>query len=131
MRYLADVKGGLHAQYAGTLGTIGNLTTSLINDHLTNRAAQALDSKGTYPTRKLLEVLLGAAPGANAQYVWPEIQASPELGGVRQVNNVNLINRASTAADVTDLKNALTTFSGLKNTQSPVYNGDRNPLGTR
>jgi hypothetical protein len=127
MRYACDVKGGIHVQYGNSLGSIG----PYLNDQRTRRSAQNLAKKGEYAFRKVLEVLIGAAPGGVATYVYPEIAASVELGGARPIVNTNLVNRATTAADVTDLKNALTTLSGLTFTPAPVYNGDRNPLGTR
>jgi hypothetical protein len=127
MRYLADVKGGMHAGYGATIGTIG----TTLNDHETNRAQQALDCKGEYGFRKMLEALVGVAPGAQATYSYPEIAASAELGGLRPVVNTNLINRVTTAADVADIKNALTSHASLRYTTSPIYNGDRNPLGSR
>jgi hypothetical protein len=127
MRYSATVAGGLHANYGGSLSGID---ANLI-DRGTRRAAQGLDGKGQYATRKLLDTLIGVAPGANAQYTTPEIAASPELGGARPVNQVNLVNRATTAQDVTDLKTAITTLSVNTSNPSPVANLDRNPLGTR
>lgn len=127
MRYLADVKGGIHAQYGATIGSIGPTN----NDANTRRAAQVLNIKGEFGNMALLYGLLGAAPGPNVTYLYGEIAASSELGGVRPTVLTPLINRNSTAADVTDLKNALTYMTGLTSNPTPVYNGDRNPLGTR
>jgi hypothetical protein len=125
MRSLADVKGGLHAQYGGTIGSIG----PQITDHFTRRIAQELSNKGEFALRSVLDTLLGAAPGVLASYWYAEIGASPELGGVRPIVQTYLVNRNTTAADVTDIRNA---FTMAKNsTPSPVPNGDMNPLGTR
>ena len=126
MRFTADVKGGLHANYSPTIASMG----PNVIDHQTRRAQQSLNTKGEYVFRKLLEMLIGATPGATAQYVYPEIQANVEMGGPRVIVNTNLVNRATTAADVTDLKNALVYMTTLTTMASP-YNGDRNPLGTR
>lgn len=127
MRFTADVKGGLHANYAPVISTVG----PTIIDHNTRRAAQALAAKGEYAFRKIVETLAGAAPGAVATQPYGEIVASSELGGVRPVVTTNLVNRATTAADVTDVKNAITKLNALTFTPAPVYNGDQNPLGTR
>jgi hypothetical protein len=126
MKYTADVKGGLFSQYAGVLTSI---EPGILDYHL-RRAAQELDNKGEFVFRKLVDTLLGQAPGANATLTYPEIAASPELGGVRPVNNVTLINRNTTAQDVTDIKTALTNFTTNTTMASP-FNGDRNPLGSR
>lgn len=127
MRYSATVAGGLHAGYGASLvGIDANMI-----DFRTRRSAQGLDGKGQFPTRKLADALLGVAPGATATFAVPEIAASVEMGGARTVNQVNLINRATTAQDVTDLKAALTTLSVNTSNPSPVANLDRNPLGTR
>src|SRR4249920_292538 len=127
MRYSATVAGGLHALYGGALvGVDANMI-----DYRTRRAAQALDGKGEYATRKILDSLIGVAPGATATFTIPEIAASPELGGARPVNQVNLVNRVTTAQDVTEIKTAITTMSVNTSNPSPVANLDRNPLGTR
>src|SRR4051812_40874883 len=127
MRFTADVKGGLHQQYSGSLGSIN----PGIDDQSTRRIAQRLDTKGELALRKIVDVLLGAAPGALAQATYPDIQASPELGGIRPVVNTTLINRVTTASDVTDVKAALLTVMLGSHSETPPYNGDRNPLGTR
>lgn len=125
MRYLAEVKGGLHANYSGTIGSIG----PLISDHFTRRIAQNLSNKGEFALRSVLDSLLGAPPGVLASYWTAEIAASPELGGVRPVVQTYVVNRNTTAADVTDIRNV---FTMAKNsTPAQAQNLDMNPLGTR
>jgi hypothetical protein len=125
MRSLADVKGGLHAQYGGTLGSIG----PYITDHFTRRIAQELSNKGEFALRSVLDTLLGAPPGVLASYFTAEIAASPELGGVRPVVNTYVVNRNTTAQDVQDIRNAFTMAKNSTPTQA--QNLDMNPLGTR
>lgn len=127
MNYQAVVKGGLHAEYSGQLNSILPFN---LDDRMLRRAAQALDNKGGYGTRKIIEVLLGAPPGNMATYAYPEIAASPELGGARPVNITYLVNRPTTTNDLNDLRHTLTSFSVNTTEDSPI-NGDRNPLGTR
>jgi hypothetical protein len=133
MQYAAVVKGGLHANYSGALASIDATGGTSIMDSNLRLAAQALDRKGAYAARKMLNVLIGAAPGANSQYLYSEIVPAEDMGGVRPVNwNPTLIaNHATTAADATALKNALTVLSTLTHTVEQSINYDRNPLGTR
>jgi hypothetical protein len=53
------------------------------------------------------------------------------MGGVRAINNTPLINRATTALDVTQIKQAITVLDSLTHTVTQATNYDRNPLGTR
>jgi hypothetical protein len=125
MRYVAEVKGGLHPQYSGTIGSIG----PLISDHFTRRIAQNLSNKGEFALRSVLDSLLGAPPGVLASYWTAEIAASPELGGVRPVVQTYVVNRNTTAADVQDIRNVFTMAKNSTPTQA--QNLDMNPLGTR
>ena len=127
MKYAADVKGGLHAQYGAA---IGGISPYFQNNNNTRVARQMLDDKGEYNFRAIVNNLLGQAPGVSTVVTYSEIQASPELGGVRPVVNTVTLNRPTLASDVTDAKNALTSMTSLTTMPSP-YNGDRNPLGTR
>jgi hypothetical protein len=125
MRYAAVVKGGMHAQYRGDLGSIG----PEITDHFTRRMAQMLSNKGEFALRSILDTLLGAAPGGVAAYWTAEIGASQELGGVRPIVQTYVVNRATTSGDVIEIRKALT--MAPNSTPNPVGNLDRNPLGTR
>lgn len=125
MRSSAIVKGGLHANYGATLDTIG----PKITDAWTRRMAQRLSNKGQFALRSVLDTLLGAVPGTLAAYFTAEIEASPEMGGKRNVVNTYVVNRNTTAADVTDIRNALT--MAHNSTANQAVNLDRNPLGVR
>ncbi len=98
------------------------------------RMSQVLDSKGMRSLRARMKALNGVAPGGTATANVGEIDGSTsELGGARTINTTALINRATTAADVTEINNTVlnnltssTTFGS-----SPPANLDGNPLGTR
>ena len=124
---LASVKGGLHANYAATLASMAPWTN--LNDH--RYAAQALAHKGNFEARGLLTALIGAAAGGTATVNYTEIEANAEMGGRRNIVTTALVNRVTTSADVTDLKGEIAALSANTFVASPVYNGDRNPLGTR
>lgn len=126
-KYVATIKGGFWAQYTGVLTSI-DLATTNAKDH--RRIAQELSHKKNLEARGILDALIGVAPGATALVNYPEIQANPDMGGIRPVTLVPIINRATTAADVTDMKETITTLSSDTTMASP-FNGDRNPLGTR
>lgn len=62
--------------------------------------------------RELYDTLLGAAAGGTAALTQSRVQHSTtELGGKRTVETQTLINRATTAGDVTDTKAYLSTDS--------------------
>ena len=126
-KFTADVKGGLHAGYGAVLASV-EAWNKLMDHRFT---AQSLAHKGDFEARALLNALIGAAAGGTATANYGEIQPSAELGGVRAVANLSIINRATTSQDVSDLKNEITALSANTYTSSPVFNGDRNPLGTR
>lgn len=60
--------------------------------------------------RRLLNVLIGAVAGTTATETRTQVTAAQEMtaelqgGGIRPVAAINLINRASTSADITNLK---------------------------
>jgi hypothetical protein len=126
-KFNCTVKGGLFAQFASTLPSIE--ANNIIYDH--RRAAQMLAHKGDFEARTLLNALAGAAPGANAQYIYAEISPNVEMGGKRVIQQTNLINRATTAADATDIKTEIGALSTNSHTVNQAVNKDRNPLGTR
>ena len=127
MRYTAEVKGGLNAQYSGQISSI----KASWNDFNSTRAVQALSKKGSYALREVLDSILDNGVGGNARFGYGEIAGGPELGGVRPVNKTYLIDRNTTPADVVNLKIALTEHSELTHLPDSVANGDHNPLGTR
>jgi hypothetical protein len=126
-KFNATVKGGLFAQYAPTLPSVESWST--LYDH--RRAAQMLAHKGDFEARTLLNALIGAAPGATAQYIYAEISPNVDMGGKRVILQTNLINRATTATDASDLKSEITQLAVNSHTVNQAVNKDRNPLGTR
>lgn len=92
--------------------------------------AQATGRKSLMPVRAVVRALVGAAAGGNATKTLTRIQNSTELGGKRVVETETLINRNTTAGDVTEIKHDLLDMTANTTMASPI-NGDRNPLGTR
>lgn len=95
---------------------------------------QVLSRKGNRALRAKMRALDGVAPGATATATVAEIDGSTaELGGARTINQVSLINRATTNADVTEINaEVLSTHTGDTTFgASPPANLDGNPLGTR
>jgi hypothetical protein len=124
----ANVKGGLFGDSAGLV------QLASISGKNSNRsyAAKDLGTKTNFALRRIMFVTAGASPGATATYTFPQVEANVELGGKRSITQTNLINRATTAADVTEYKNDILTWSTRTTFgSSPVANKDGNPLGTR
>lgn len=97
-----------------------------------NNIAWNFSARGQLANRALMTALLGVAPGATATKALTRITASAELGGQRPIESVNLVNRATTAADVTELTtDYLTLTTRTTFGANPPANLDRNPLGTR
>jgi hypothetical protein len=91
--------------------------------------AQMLSNKGQFALRSILDTVLGAAPGGLAAYWTAEIEANVEMGGRRNIVQTYVVNRNTVAADVTDIRQALT--MAFNSTANQAVNLDRNPLGTR
>lgn len=111
---------------------ITNLTQINGRGPARRRIAQLLGHQGLMDLRARMTALDGVAAGATASKSYNRIVAAVELGGVRAVEALSLINRATTAADVTEIEryiNTLTTNSTFGAT--PPANLDGNPLGTR
>ena len=123
----ATVKGGLFGDgYA--LSTLTQVSTT---DAGKRTASQALASKGQRSLRERMETLNGAAAGGAALKVNKRIAASAELGGVRAIESENLVNRNTTAGDITEINEDVLALSTKTYDPTPVANGDGNPLGTR
>jgi hypothetical protein len=96
------------------------------------RIAQLLADKSMMDDRALINALLGAAAGSNATKTLSRVQAAEDLSGARTIETETLINRNTTAGDVTTLKaNLVNLTSKTTFGSSPVANLDGNPLGTR
>lgn len=126
--YTATVLGGFWpTNGVGSLSSIPGARSA--NRRL---VAQWLGGSRLLSFKELVETLNGVAPGALASKIVPVIAASQELGGVRQVVQVAVINRATTAADKSEIDDDLLTMTNRTTFgPNPPINGDRNPLGTR
>src|SRR4249919_1413499 len=123
----AKVKGGLFADSAGLL----TLTSILGREGRRTYAAHELGTKIGFPLRAIMNATAGVAPGGTATYTFPSIEPNVELGGKRTINQIALINRATTAADVTEYKNDILKWSQRSTfCWNAVPNKDGNPLGT-
>jgi len=123
----ATVKGGFWPANG-----IGSLTQISGKGSLRRIVAQALGMDQLQDQRELLETLNGVAPGATALKTSARVVAAEELGGKRLIEQVTIINRATTAADVTELNaDFLTLTTRTSFGATPPANKDLNPLGTR
>lgn len=123
----ATVKGGFFPQNGV------NPLTNIGKESGARRLIRAmLGDRGLLPVRELLRTVTGAVAGTTATKNITRVAAAEELGGKRTIETQALVNRATTAGDVTEFKDTFmsmiskTTFGA-----SPVANKDGNPLGTR
>jgi hypothetical protein len=93
------------------------------------RVALSLDGKGTFALREIVRTLDGAVAGTTATKTFARVEANVELGGKRVVETETLVNRATTAADVTETKADLFSLSA-RTTKAAQLNLNRNPLGS-
>lgn len=93
---------------------------------------QSFGDKSMFAMRAIVTALTGVAPGATATKNYTAVAPAVELGGVRAIETQVLVNRATTAADVTEIVSELLSLA-TKGTfgANPPPNLDRNPLGTR
>jgi len=123
----ATVKGGFWPANG-----VGSLTQVSGKGPRRREIAQAFGVKGLLDQRELLETLDGVVAGSTALKTRGRVQAAEELGGVRIIEQESIINRASTAADVTELNaDFLTLATRTSFGATPPANKDLNPLGTR
>ena len=81
------------------------------------RIAQLFQKRGALKDRELMRTLLGVVAGSTAtkSYVRVAHVANSDLGGKRTVETVNLVNRATTAGDVTDFAAKILAFDSKPN----------------
>lgn len=93
---------------------------------------QALGRRSMLALREIMETLNGAVAGSTALKTRARIEANSELGGARTIESVELVNRATVSADVTEINADILAYT-TKTTfgASPPANLDGNPLGTR
>lgn len=81
------------------------------NSNLRKAIARLFNKPSMRKDRRLMITLLGAAAGSTATETRKRIaHSTSELGGIRQVETVTLVNRATTAADDTDLTNNILAY---------------------
>lgn len=124
----ATIKGGFYEANG-----VGNLLSMSGENGQRSIIEQAFGTaQGLYAARAVMFALLGAAPGGAALKTRARVSPSTELGGVRAIETINLVNRVTTAADVTELKfDLLQQSANSTYGPNPPANLDRNPLGTR
>lgn len=129
---VATVLGGFWPQNG-----VGSLTQVSGEGEERRRIRQELSGMGMLRLRAIMLALNGVAPGAVASKSIGRIGSTSaavdaELGGVRPVNSVSLINRVTTAADVAEITADILTYTTNSSFgANPPANLDRNPLGTR
>jgi len=123
----ATVKGGLYET-----NNASPLVSMSGEDGQRRLIRDQLGAKGLMSLRAIMDALTGAAPGATATKNYTVVGAREELGGQRPIDTQVLVNRVTTAADVTEIKSEILSYA-TKNTfgANPPANLDRNPLGTR
>ena len=126
--YSAVVKGGFWESNG-----VGNLIPIPGSRSFPRRqTAQRFGGSGLSAMRELGETLNGQAPGVVAFKTTTVVSASQELGGVRPITTVTVINRPTTAADRQEIDEDLWTMTNRTSYgANPPPNLDRNPLGTR
>lgn len=126
--YAMNARGGLFGD--GQPGPVP-IASIAVEQSSRVRAAKALGTRSAQVIKALATALNGAAPGATATYQFPQIDGSTsELGGKRPVNQVVMVNRATTSADVTEINNTILTWSTRTTfAKTPPINKDQSPLG--
>jgi len=119
----ATVKGG----FWPTNG-VGSLA-SMSGKGTRRRVAFWISRKGSYDDREILRTLDGAVPGTTATKTLTRVEANVELGGKRVIEVETLVNRATTAADVTETKADFLSLSA-RTTKAAQVNLNRSPLGS-
>lgn len=98
------------------------------------RLSRMMKRQATRKISELLDTLIGAAAGSTASASVKQVDHDADPGnpvvngGVRTINTVSLINRATTAADVADLKSFLT-IGGSEAQRDPTYPTDASGNG--
>lgn len=123
----AIVKGGFWESNG-----VGSLASMSGENGLRGEIEHLFNTQGLHAIRQVLITLMGPGLGQTAQKTRTRVAPTVELGGLRAIETINLINRPTVAADqaeiVSDfLRQSLNSTFG----SSPPPNLDRNPLGTR
>jgi hypothetical protein len=111
---------------------VNSLVSMSGEDGQVGEISRLLGSYGQLAERALIVALLGAVAGGTATKTRARVVAAVELGGARPIETINVINRVTTAADVTQItQDYLTQATRSTFGANPPPNLDRNPLGTR
>jgi hypothetical protein len=116
MAVTAAVKGGSADLWGATLTLIRGVSP------IARYLARLTDRKELRKDRRLEITLLGVVPGSLATETLKRVQAvgGAEQGGKRTIETENLINRVTTAQDVTDINTRYNTY-----TSRPTYPVDK------
>jgi hypothetical protein len=112
MAITATVKGGSADLWGPTLSLIRGVSPlAKVDAWLSNKKEMRKD-------RRLIRTLLGAVAGTTATESLKRISypLGAEMGGKRTIETENLVNRATTAGDVTDLTARYLTYSSQPTT---------------
>lgn len=102
--------------YSGLFTTVHNqaaLSTIGIRSNAEKAISMELRSKGDRSLRRLVRTLNGVVAGTTATETFKRIKSKAgiplqsELGGLVEIETFNLVNRATTAADITNFTNVL------------------------
>lgn len=93
------------------------------------RIAQYFGDKGLLAPRAAVVALDGAAAGGTASKTYPQIEPNSEQGGKRTVLQISLINRITTAGDITEFNRDFFSLTS-KTTKTAPVNKNGNPLGS-
>lgn len=120
----ATVKGGFFAQYGTTLAQIYAGSGAA-----RRQVRYLLSRRGTLALAKAAVTLNGAVAGTTATKTVTRVENNVELGGKRTIETVTLVGTATVAGDITRTNADLfvSDYGGYDNT--PIVNGDGNPLG--
>jgi hypothetical protein len=124
---IATVKGGFWESNG-----VGSLASVSGENGLRSEIEAALNRQGTHKLRAILQALATSGPGTPAIKTRTRVAATVELGGLRPIETITLINRNTTPADASEVQTDLLQQSTNSSFgANPPPNLDRNPLGTR
>lgn len=123
----ATVKGGFWESNG-----VGSLASMSGENGLRSEIEAVFNTQSLHAIRQVLITLMTGGLGQNATKTRTRIAPTVELGGLRPIETINLINRTTVAADQAEIvsdflqQSQRSTFGA-----NPPANLDRNPLGTR
>ena len=119
-----DAKGGLWALYNNSIMDLDN------DGPMKRRASSYFDRNGMRAQKQLMLTLNGTASGSTATKTHTQVLAREntigELGGLRTIETITDVNRATDAADKTEIDTKILDYPDNPTIPYPV-NGDGNP----